>query len=495
MKNTLALLLSTTALCLIAQGANAWTHGGGGSASCPYTGDPANDGCSGAPVAGIVQHPTFFNGYAQGNGQTYTTRPNWNVAGVDFGVAYPAATVLQDALNAGGTASAIPGCSYDATNVRLICSTTNQIIDGYDFSLHGCTKLLYNNPTSTSFTVRNSKFGSGPGCESGGGYLVGNNNSTTATTNLIIQNSLFDQNAGVGTPSLTNMVTWGGHGTVDITYSAFLNGGARDISPNSDSNISYKYNYIEGLWGNTNHAEFAITNTNNGTMALHTIGFNTFYQPATVLNPSVTALNSITEVPTARFTTVNGTGNTLVSNKQTRSFTISLGGIPAAGDTITFTPTGGGGATTVTFVASGATGNQVNIGGTMAITTANLLAFLQGSADANISRYTYVASPTNVASDVYARGAANVNSTMTMSEASSNISISYASVGYLNVVAYGTFGTINWTKNYMDSSGAFGCFARESSPTVGAENFSGNINLLDGSTVATGNLSDCHGHM
>lgn len=63
---------------------------------------------------------------------------------------------------------------------------------------------------------------------------------------------------------------------------------------------------------------------------------------------------------------------------------------PAASATITL------GGTAVTFVASGATGNQVNIGAALANTLASLLAFLQGSADANLVKFTYAVSGNNL---------------------------------------------------------------------------------------------------
>lgn len=56
---------------------------------------------------------------------------------------------------------------------------------------------------------------------------------------------------------------------------------------------------------------------------------------------------------------------------------------PVAATTVTL------GGTAVTFVASGATGNQVNIGGTLATTLASLLSFLQASADVNLVKFTY----------------------------------------------------------------------------------------------------------
>ncbi|MFG1388810.1 autotransporter outer membrane beta-barrel domain-containing protein [Xanthobacter versatilis] len=56
---------------------------------------------------------------------------------------------------------------------------------------------------------------------------------------------------------------------------------------------------------------------------------------------------------------------------------------PSASSTITLN------GTAVTFVASGATGNQVNIGGSLSATLASLLTLLQGSADTQLVKFTY----------------------------------------------------------------------------------------------------------
>lgn len=61
----------------------------------------------------------------------------------------------------------------------------------------------------------------------------------------------------------------------------------------------------------------------------------------------------------------------------------TFAGQPTAADTLTIN------GTAITFVASGATGNQVNIGSTLAITLANLLAFLGSSVDVNLVLMTY----------------------------------------------------------------------------------------------------------
>ena len=59
--------------------------------------------------------------------------------------------------------------------------------------------------------------------------------------------------------------------------------------------------------------------------------------------------------------------------------------LPANGQTITI------GTTTITFVTSGATGNQVNIGSTIQNTLNSLVTFLQGSADSQLSQCNYAA--------------------------------------------------------------------------------------------------------
>ncbi|WP_407146242.1 hypothetical protein [Bradyrhizobium sp. ORS 86] len=70
------------------------------------------------------------------------------------------------------------------------------------------------------------------------------------------------------------------------------------------------------------------------------------------------------------------------------SGTASFSANPAANDTLTIA------GSAVTFVASGATGLQVNIGASLAVTLSNLLAMLQASADAGLVKCTYSLSGT-----------------------------------------------------------------------------------------------------
>jgi hypothetical protein len=84
-----------------------------------------------------------------------------------------------------------------------------------------------------------------------------------------------------------------------------------------------------------------------------------------------------------------GAGTTVpAGTAQKATGTITFAVQPLANATVTI------GGTAITFVASGATGNQVNIGGTLAVTLTSLAAMLNASADTNIVKATYSASPT-----------------------------------------------------------------------------------------------------
>lgn len=69
---------------------------------------------------------------------------------------------------------------------------------------------------------------------------------------------------------------------------------------------------------------------------------------------------------------------------------ITFAANPTANDTVTI------GGTAVTFKASGAVGNQVNIGASLAATLTALVAVLAGSADTNLVKFTYGATATRL---------------------------------------------------------------------------------------------------
>lgn len=71
------------------------------------------------------------------------------------------------------------------------------------------------------------------------------------------------------------------------------------------------------------------------------------------------------------------------TGKTFASGTVAVAAVPAAGDIVTI------GGTAITFVAANPVGNQVLIGATAAQTAQNLAAFLIGSSDANLVKFTY----------------------------------------------------------------------------------------------------------
>jgi hypothetical protein len=72
--------------------------------------------------------------------------------------------------------------------------------------------------------------------------------------------------------------------------------------------------------------------------------------------------------------------------------TVTFSALPITGSSITLQ------GTTITFVTSGATGLQVNIGGSVAATLASLLTLLNASADLNLVQavYSVVGSTLNI---------------------------------------------------------------------------------------------------
>lgn len=91
-------------------------------------------------------------------------------------------------------------------------------------------------------------------------------------------------------------------------------------------------------------------------------------------------------------------------------------GLPAANDTVTVN------GTVVTFKASGAVGNQVNISGTTALMASDLAAFLNTSTDVNIALMNYLAVGTTVYAIADASGTGG--NAYTLAKSGTNITVS-----------------------------------------------------------------------
>jgi len=118
-----------------------------------------------------------------------------------------------------------------------------------------------------------------------------------------------------------------------------------------------------------------------------------------------------------------------VSGPTPATATVTFSANPTAADTLTIA------GTAITFVASGATGNQVNIGSSLAVTIANLVTLLNSSADANLIKATYQANASlstltvtanqTVSSGAFAGTAGNA---LTLTKSSTAITLSGATL-------------------------------------------------------------------
>ena len=212
-----------------------------------------------------MQHPDFFTSYALQSGQHYSTRPPWQVAGVDFPVGAPP-DGLRDPLAAGVLPA---GCKYLPNRNWVFCSGPDVTLDRLDFSLHDCMQAVFDPRVTGTVTVSNSKFADGPGCESGpGSSLVVSAGVTSA--NLVFSGNDVDGKAGdlqtwtqcnpVG-KCMSHNVMWRTSGSVTIENNAFLNTAARAVEAEVGVSVVYRGNYVEGIWGNTAHAEFQLANS------------------------------------------------------------------------------------------------------------------------------------------------------------------------------------------------------------------------------------------
>ena len=129
------------------------------------------DGCLTAPTGipnntTLFQHSDYFSGYANQSGQTYSARPPWNVAAVDYPVGIPGGTIFRDPAIPGILPS---GCSYNATGSGnrapiIACafnSTGNVTFDSFDFSgtlvgSHGCVLMNITSNANIKVTFKNN---------------------------------------------------------------------------------------------------------------------------------------------------------------------------------------------------------------------------------------------------------------------------------------------------------------------------------------------------
>lgn len=202
----------------------------------------------------------------------------------------------------------------------------------------------------------------------------------------------------------------------------------------------------------------------------------------TALNAASAGSTCVWDSVTENFTISSGTTGpaSLVSflNAPTATGFMSFAGQPAVNDTVTFN------GTAITFVAAGAVGNQVNIGGSTTATIQALQAFCAASADVQLVKFKYVAGTAKLY--LYAAATGAGGNALTLAKSSVNITLSGGTLsGGSGVDVSGMLAGL------ATSSGAY------SAPGVSAESAVAAVVILDntgfywyGLTVASPDVTD-----
>jgi hypothetical protein len=223
--------------------------------TCPPT-------CVVPPPPPGAQHPTLLAGYA--------VRPPWKVAGVDYAVGVPSTATLTDWQLLSG-----PGIAVNATAVPPhvdVYNTSNVVISGVDFSLHGGASLRFEN--SPNGTVISSNFG--------GINLTQTLNcviwADPQSPGLTVKYSTVD---GGGPGLLSTLISNRGAGTITLEYNWLKNSPQHVLEevqlPGVPSAIVYRYNLVERN-GRSAGAHLNILQSPSDTVTPVDVEFNTTYQ-------------------------------------------------------------------------------------------------------------------------------------------------------------------------------------------------------------------------
>jgi hypothetical protein len=218
------------------------------------------DGSSGAPAV-APEYPSLLN--------SYSLRPSWHVAGVDYGVGVPTGATLQDP----STLSNIPGISLDTSAHQVFVDTNNPVtIDHINFAADGGWQLIIGASTpSNNVTVSNSYFAIG----SNGNALVNQVSGSNATFvyDTFNGNSLADNLNG----TILNLT-----GGMVLKYSLIENGFGDFIDYGSNNTVENNVFYNDGQ-GAGAHPDWL--QLGGGTYTNQVFEFNTFIQTAATTGP------------------------------------------------------------------------------------------------------------------------------------------------------------------------------------------------------------------
>ena len=225
------------------------------AAQCPLPPTPP------PPPAPGGQHPALLAGYA--------LRPPWKVAGVDYAVGVPATATLTDWRLLSG-----PGITVNTTNMPpyvRVDDTSNVVISGVDFSLHGGAEVFFVN--SPNPMVTSSNFG-GTNLTTVSAFVIYADRNSPGLT---VSYTTID---GAGAGSGSALVGAAGAGTTTLTYNWLKHFPQRVLAmtPQAPYSVVYKYNLIEqGAMERGAHLNYLEFGT-NGTSSSVDVEYNTSYQ-------------------------------------------------------------------------------------------------------------------------------------------------------------------------------------------------------------------------
>jgi hypothetical protein len=220
-----------------------------------------------AQTSGAAQHPTLLANYAN--------RPPWKVAGVDYAVGLPSTATLTDWQLLKG-----PGITVNATAMPpyvRVDNTTNVVISGVDFSLHGGAYVIFLN--SPNPTVTSSKFG-GPNLAN---LVVSVIYTDRNSPNLTVSYNTIDGGGGTGGGS--TLVSAAGSGTTTLTHNwlkSFCQHALETLIYKVPYSVIYKYNLIEKggtcVGAHLNFLQFGTDSVTTLSSSLVDVEYNTSYQ-------------------------------------------------------------------------------------------------------------------------------------------------------------------------------------------------------------------------
>jgi hypothetical protein len=242
------------------------------------------DGANLAP-AGTAVAPGLFNQGTGTTGATWSPRPTWRVAGVDYPVGPDSGVTLVVP-----TVGNLPGCAT-ISGGTITVNSAPCTLNGFDFTASGGGMEIYMPngfcPSGGAIVISNSKFVHGANINgtwpSGLADIV--HSFGTHTCTLDFHNNIIDgagcNFAGNKATSQSGLLSWTGSGAISIKYNQFLNGVQHGVelgngNPMNGGPLTIQYNYFRNFaYGFTVHGNPIIL---QGTTGYDTvlINYNTF---------------------------------------------------------------------------------------------------------------------------------------------------------------------------------------------------------------------------